>query len=171
MGRVTIGLKSIGFADIAADGGPGTVFVTKFNTSTDSLTFNQDEPGEKTVDVEESDDPLYIRKTKGRKSVTCNIADMDVDLLAYLEGGVVTTGVGGEKTYAEPDTYTPVYKTVKIEPEEGLTRIINRALLTVTDTGALGKNNEKLYTLTIDPVKPEKTGVATQNMIQPGTGV
>lgn len=165
MSAVTIGLKAVSFGAIAVDGGPATVFVQKFMTSTDSFTFNQDTPTEKTVDVEEQDDPLYILRTKGRKSITLNIANMDVDTLAYFEGGTVTTA-SGTKTYAEPDSIIPIEFTVKIEPEIGLTFIINRGLCTLADTGNLGKNNEKLYALTIDCLKPTKTGVPVRSVVE-----
>lgn len=165
MSLVTIGLKSVGFGDIAVDGGPATVFVTKFNTSVDSFSFTEEAPAKKEVLVEEQDLALYIKRTKGARSIKLNIADMDVATLAYLQGGTVTTATG-LKTYSEPDSIVNVEKTVKITPEVGLSFIINRGLLTCVDTGNLGKNNEKLWELTVDVLLPTKTGVPGKTILE-----
>jgi len=162
---VTIGLKKISIAPIASDGGPGTVFVDFGNVSTDSFNFAEEEPTTKTVSIEESSSPLKEFKTKGKLVVNCNIADADTDMFALLRGGAVTTA-SGVKTYKEGDAVANAERTVKIEPAEGLTFVMNRAALSGQLTGGLGKNQELFLAVSITALKPNKSGVETITVIE-----
>ncbi len=163
---VTIGLKKISIAPIAGDGGPGTVFADFGNVSTDSFSFAEAEPTTKQVDIEESDAPLLIKKTKGNLVVNANIADADADMYATVRGGSVTTVADTSKTYKEGDSVVSVEKTVKIESAEGLTFIINRCDISGLLTGGLGKNQELYLAITLTALKPKKAGVAVWEAIQ-----
>lgn len=162
---VTIGLKKIEIAPLALDGGPGTVFQTFGNISTDSFSFAEAEPTAKQVDIEESDVPLKIFRTKGNLVVNANIADADTDMYATVRGGTVTAGTG-IKTYKEGSSFVDVEKTVRITPAEGLTFVINRCNIAGLLNGGLGKNQELFLALTLTALLPKKAGVSVLEVIE-----
>lgn len=158
MGVVTIGLKHIEIGDIAADGGPATVFTKFGNVSLDSFAFAEAEPTLKQVLIEESSASLKDFRTKGQLVLTANIADADTDLYATVRGGTIVTAAG-KKTYSEGDNFVNVEKTVRITPAEGLIFTINRASLSGLLTGGLGKNQELYLAVSISALQPLKEGV------------
>jgi hypothetical protein len=162
---VTIGLKSIEFAPLASDGGPGTVFAKYGNVSTDSLSFAEAEPTVKTVDIEESQYPLKRFKTRGDFTVTANIADADTDAFAALRGGTLAA-TSGKKTYSDGDSFNNVERTVRITPSEGLQFIINRCDVQGLLNGGLGKNQELFLALTLTALQPTKSGVKAVEMVE-----
>lgn len=158
MGVVTIGLEKIEIAPVGVDGTPGTVFVAFGNVSTDSLAFAEEDGTTKTVDIEESNAPLKIFKTKGNLVLTANIADANADMYSLVRGGTVTTA-SGTKTYSEGDTVANVERTVRITPAEGLAYTINRCGIDGKLVGGLGKNQELFLAITLTALKPIKDGV------------
>lgn len=155
---VTIGLAKFEMADIAGDGGPGTVFEEFGGVSEDTFSFAEAEGTSKEVRIEQSSAPLKVFKTKGAFILNASIADADTDLFAALRGGEVATA-SGVKTYSEGDEVNDVEKTVRVTSDEGLVFIINRCGISALLTGALGKNQELLLALTLTALKPQKAGV------------
>jgi hypothetical protein len=165
MGLVTIGLLGVSFAPLASDGGPGTVFAPIGFTSKGTLTFNEEEPTKKTVDVEESSVPLKTFKKAGAKSLTLSIADPDTDALALVRGGTVAA-TSGKKTYSEDDAISLV-GTLKVEPEEGFASITyNKVSIFGRLQGGLGSEQELLLVLDVDIEKPTKTGVKVWEAVE-----
>lgn len=165
MGLVTIGLKGVKFAPPASDGGPGTVFTSLGFTSKGTLSFNEEEPTKKTVDVEESSVPLKTFKKAGAKSLTLSIADPDTDSLAKVRGGTVETSAG-KKTYSEDDPLS-LEGTLRVEPEEGFEYIqYNKVSIFGRLNGGLGAEQELLLVLDIDVEKPTKEGVKVWEAVE-----
>ena len=162
---VTIGLKGINIAPLAADGGPGTTFVAFGNVSTDSFAFAEAEPTLKQVLIEESSYSLKDFRTKGQLIATANIADPDTEMYATVRGGTIVSAAG-KKTYSEGDNFVNVEKTVQIFPAEGLSFQINRASLSGLITGGLGKNQELYLAVTIGALQPLKAGTKVMEVIE-----
>jgi len=163
---VTIGLKGIEIADIANDGGPGTVFKKFGNVSTDSFAFAESEPTLKQVLIEESSYSLKDFRTKGQLIATANIADPDTEMYAEVRGGTISTATAGQKIYSEGDEFVNVEKTVKIFPAEGLSFQLNRASLSGLITGGLGKNQELYLVVSISAMQPLKAGTKVMQVIE-----
>ncbi len=165
MGLVTIGLKGVEYAPLASDGGPGTTFQSIGFTSAGTLSFNEDDPSKKEVNVEESSTPLKVKKTPGAKSITLQIANPDTATLALFRGGTVTTATG-KKTYTEDNPGT-LEGTFKIIPEEGFDAfIINAGSAYGRFNGGLGKDQELLFQVDIDYQQPKKAGVKVWEAIE-----
>lgn len=165
MGLVTIGLKAFEFAPLAGDGGPGTTFTKIGFTSEGTLSFNEETPTRKTVDVEESTVPLKVFKRPGAKTITISIADPDTEALALVRGGTVATDAG-KKTYSEDDAVEAV-GTIRITPEEGFDTIqYNHVSLLGRLNGGLGKDQELLLVIDIDILKPTKEGVKVWEAVE-----
>lgn len=163
---VTIGLKKIEIAPLANDGGPGTVFVSFGNVSTDSFAFAEAESTLKQVLIEESAYSLKDFKTKGQLVASANIADPDTDMYALVRGGVVDTATPGKKKYSEGDDFVNVERTVRITPAEGLVFQINRCSLSGLITGGLGKNQELYLAITMGALQPQKAGVKAIEIVE-----
>ncbi|WP_448104739.1 hypothetical protein [Pedobacter panaciterrae] len=165
MGFVNIGLNAFKFAPLESDGGPGTVFVSLGSTSKGTFSFEEDDPTEKRVEIEESPDPLRVFKRQGARRIKLSIPDPDVDALAMIRGGTVTTATG-KKTYTE-DNAVSLEGTVQVIPEEGFDSIqYNHVSIFGKLNGALGQDQELLLELTVDILKPAKAGVKTMTIIQ-----
>lgn len=165
MGIVTIGLKKIEVAPLAADGGPGTVFKTIGFTSKGTFSFQEEDGTIKKVDVEEASDPLKIFKKSGARSVVFSLADPDNEALEITRGGTVTTAAG-EKTYTE-DEGKSFECTLRITPEEGFKTIqYNSVSLYGKMEGGLGSEQELLLNIKADIQKPSKAGVKVMEVVQ-----
>lgn len=163
MGLVTIGVKSVKFAALAGDGGPGTTFAALGLTSRGTLTFNEEAPTKKLVEVEESADPLAVFKRPAPRTLTFSIADPDLATLAKIRGGAVTTGTPDD-TYEE-DTPVSLVGTLQIEPEQGFKTITyNHVSIDGRLTGGLGTDQELLLVLEVDILKPTKAGVKVMSI-------
>lgn len=171
MGLVTIGLKKLEIAPLAADGGPGTEFTEIGFTSKGTFQFQEEDPTEKVVEVEESSTPLKRFKKAGARSIVFSLADPDTDALAKVRGGTVSTvastsEVKGTKTYAEDDAKAHEC-TIRVTPEEGFkTMTYNRVSLFGKLSGGFGAEQELLLEITADVLKPTKTGVKTFEAIE-----
>lgn len=160
MGLVTIGVQKIEYAPLAGDGGPGTVFTSLGLTSKNTLTFNEEPPTKKLVEVEESADPIAVFKRAAARSLSYSIANPDLQALAKIRGGTVTTLTGVDTL--EEDAPVSLVGTLKITPEEGMTAIIyNHVSMDGRLSGALGADQELLLVVDVDVLKPTKTSVKT----------
>lgn len=169
MGLVTIGVKSVKYAPLAGDGGPGTVFTALGFTSKGSLTFNEEAPSKKLVEAEESADPIAIFKRAGARTVTLQLADPDLAALNKIRGGTITTASPND-TYSE-DSPVSLVGTLQIEPEQGFTSITyNHVSIDGRFSGGLGADQELLLTLEVDILKPKKAATKVMEIKAPTTG-
>lgn len=165
MGKVTIGLEALRFAPLANDGGPGTVFTALGTTSKGTFSFEEDDPTEKRVEIEESSDPLYVKKKQGARRLKFSIPDPDVEALAKIRGGTVTTATG-KKTYEEDEAVSLV-GTIQVLPEDGFDSIqYNHVSIFGKMNGGLGQEQELLLEITVDILKPTKAGIKTMTIIE-----
>lgn len=169
MGLITIGIKSVKFAPLSGDGGPGTVFTELGFTSKGTLSFNEEAPTKKLVEVEETSDPLAVFKTPAPRTVTLSLADPDLAALAKIRGGTVTPGTSGaDDVYAE-DAPVSLIGTLQIEPAQGFTKITyNHVSIDGRFSGGLGADQELLLVLEVDILKPTKTGTKTMQVSAKG---
>lgn len=163
---VTLGLAGLYIAPLLADGSPGTDFTRIGYTALDSFAFNEADPSEFRINVEEKQAPLKIKKTKGDLGITFNVADPDGVGFKKARGGDITTS-GADRTYSEGDTFSDLEYTVLIVPEEGVKQIqINRASLYGKLANGLGKNNGLMLTITAVALAPLKQGVPVWQFVE-----
>lgn len=162
MGLVTIGVKSVQFAPLAGDGGPGTVFTTLGFTSKGTLSFNEEAPTKKLVEVEETSDPIGIFKRPAPRTFTLSLANPDLDTLAKIRGGTKTAGTGGADDKYTEDSPTSLVGTIKIEFKQGFKSFIyNHVSIDGRFSGNVGDDQELLLVLDVDVLTPTKSGVKT----------
>lgn len=138
---VILGIKKIEIAKTLTDGKPGTVFQILGDTLEDSFNETVDEGTRVTVNIEESDTPIVDKPTGSTKSITWQVPNPDMDVLAEMQGG---TWDEATKTYETPKKRLQEDYTVKLTFEQGGTQTYNRVNMDVFYDGAVGKNNVKL---------------------------
>jgi len=162
MGVVTLGLAKIEVGAIAGDGGMGTDLATLGYTYQDSCTMTQDDPEETEHYAEEVDDPIVVKRRKGKTTFAFQIMDPDVDtLVAVLGGTKTTTGEAPDEvdTWNAPDKVPTIEKSLRITPEEGLQIDIPRGSITAKINGTFSKTGIFLIDVSVTPLKPTKAGL------------
>ncbi|AUD00935.1 phage tail tube protein [Spirosoma pollinicola] len=159
MGKYTIGIAKIEFADVASDGGPGTTGLTQYGLTLEGTgKLNEADPTKTQFFVEEQDAAVYEKSKAGDITLTFSIANPDTDTMAKLFGGTAA-GTSPNKIWNRPDTLPTIEKTVKITPADGLIIIIPRGSVTAKLDGELSRTNLFVIAVTITALKPTKTGV------------
>lgn len=145
MGKVTIGLSKIEIGAIAVDGGMGTSLASLGYTYKDSCSLVTADPETTEHYSEEKDDPVASSDKGGKTTLSFQVMDPDVDVLAILLGGTADTTAG---TWAAPDSIPVIEKSVKVTPTQGLYFEFPRMKL----TAKINANFSKSGILLIDVV-------------------
>lgn len=161
----TLGLTTIGFAPIASDGGPGTVFTNVESTKKDTAEMTHEDPTKTELFEEETDQPYYTAIKNGKISFTFALAQPDVTQLSLFFGGTVSNTT--PKTWDLPDGYVAIERTVKITPRVGLSFLIPRGLVTAKMGGKFGTTDSFAVTITVDVLSPTKAGVKALTVTNP----
>lgn len=162
MALVTIGVKGVKFGALAGDGGPGTALTSLGFTSKGTLSFNEDAPTKKLVEIEEDTDPLAVFKRPAPRTITLSLAAPDLDTLARLRGGTVTPGTSGADDKYEETGPVSAIGTLEIEPEKGFKKITyNHVSIDARFNGGLGADQELLLVLEVDILKSPKADTPT----------
>lgn len=162
MALVTIGVKGVKFGELAVDGGPGTALTSLGFTSKGTLSFNEDAPTKKLVEIEEDTDPLAVFKRPAPRTITLSLAAPDLDTLARLRGGTVTPGTSGADDKYEETGPVSAIGTLEIEPEQGFKKITySHVSIDARFNGGLGADQELLLVLEVDILKSPKEDTPT----------
>jgi hypothetical protein len=109
--QIIIGVYNDGEDDEKVDS-----LVTLDYVVADSLTINQDDADENTVDCETSDAPILDDYTAGDYKVDLNNASLDADFLQKVMGWVALyTSDGKASGYAAPQTFDTRYIALQIK--------------------------------------------------------
>jgi hypothetical protein len=107
--QILIGIYNEGEDDTAVDD------VVELNyVVADSLSINQDDADETTVDCETSDSPILDDYTAGDHKVDLNNASLDSDFLTKVMGWVKIKN-GDKEGYAAPKVYSTRYIALQIK--------------------------------------------------------
>jgi hypothetical protein len=159
----TIGLSKIEIGDTANDGGMGSSLEQLGYTLQDTCTLTQEDPETTDFYAEEADDPVVSYSRAGKTAFNFSVMNPDVDVLAKLLGGTVTTTGSGDSavsTWNAPESIPVIEKSVKITPKMGLIFSIPRMKITAKINGNFSKSNVFVIEVAGTVLKPEKTGEA-----------
>lgn len=172
MSKYRYGLASFKIDDINPADGSASGSPTELKDDVYRDTFDIVENEGTTTDhfAEMSTTPDISFTEKGTTTITLQIMNTAVDTLALLAGGeVVTDGVSGDKTWSEPDSYQAIEKFIELETQDGYRVVIPRGKISARKNFQVRRNNIWLLDITITPLKPEFVGLASFDMIEPGT--
>lgn len=121
MNSVTImkGLAGIDMADIPTDGSVATTWTFIGPTEKDQAKLTEADATESEYLCNESDDPLDIDVTGGKKTIEFTIMDVAEDNLLKWFGGAVD-GTGATKIWTAPATKAAFQKEFRIRSKNGL---------------------------------------------------
>lgn len=123
MAKRFLGLVSIKIGAIANDGGLGTSLTAVGDTVEDSCVFASEDATQAEIKTEESDDPIEIISTPGKKTLTWETYNVDGAMMAKLFGGTYTAAVGGGSptpaTWEAPATFPDVEQSIEVTDKKG----------------------------------------------------
>jgi hypothetical protein len=152
------GIAKIEIGEIAADGGPATVFETVGQIYKDTARMEQAEGDVVEHQVEESDDPVVMVPSKGKTTLEWGVIDFTPANLVKILGGAVTGTAPNEKWEA-PDTAVTIEKSVKITPKTGKPITMPRVSLRSRINYALSKSGIAQVIIAGTVLQPTKTGI------------
>lgn len=85
---ITSGLYAIKVGDVGASGGMGSSLAVLGNTKEGTANFSMEAASKTNLMVEESDYPIFIKKTQGLSTLKFSVVDPDADILVKVLGGV-----------------------------------------------------------------------------------
>lgn len=143
MARYGNGLTSVSLADIAGDGGIGTVWSELGSTLAGSFKWEGAEGTKTEFFIEEQNDPVLSKTQKGSDTLTWICVDVSIDKMVEIFGGTKT----GTGTAGDPYTYNaPVggvvarEKSLKIVNGQGDTFYVVRASIFPMFTASFSKD-------------------------------
>lgn len=154
MGQVTNGVDKIEVGAVGAGGTMGTSLAVLGYTNIDSANFTEEDPTITDFKVEELDEPIYSSEQPGKKQLTFQIADPDLNTYQEVFGGTIT-GSGASAVWNAPDQKVRKEVSVLITPKVGYTVSIPRGVMRGKFNGALSKNALQMIDITIDVLQPE----------------
>ena len=133
----------------------GTSLAALGYTYKDSCSLVTADPETTEHFAEEADDPIVSIDKGGKTTLSFQIMDPDVEVLATLLGG---TADGTSGTWSAPNSNPVVEKSVKITPEQGLYFEIPRMKLTAKINEKFSKSGILLIDVVGTVLTPKKEG-------------
>jgi len=162
MAKYGLGLLKIELADIAVDGGPGTVFTEVGNTVQGTAQLTQADGTTTDFNIEEQDDPVESIVTPGKKTLVFSCYDMSGPNLVKFFGGTYTAYAAGppvvHESYSPPDTTVTLEQTVRLTDKKGNKVQINRGGITAKINWSFTKDKLAQVDITVAILVPEKAG-------------
>ncbi len=152
--EISIGVKSIKCGPIPDDGTMGTVLTSLGLTYKDSASFKEDKPSTFEVSVEESDDPVDIFLTKGKKNLAFSLIDYTPETIQAVKGGSVVNS-----TWLEPLTLPRLEKSVQVISQTDILFEFPRINLSAAFNAELKKAGVALLDVTGAILKPNGLSV------------
>jgi len=152
-------LAKIEWADLAPDGGPGTVFVEPFSDSIPgTVAITTGDPTVTAIRVLEKTQPIISSSVSGDTTVTFSTHNVDPPAVQTAMGGTLT-GTAPNQTWRAPLNQPELIKTVRFTTPAGRVIIINKLSIfpklgIVFNTGEAGRLD-----MTGTMLAPDKDGV------------
>jgi hypothetical protein len=159
--KYKLGLVSIAIADIAGDGGPGTVFTAVGDTVAGTAALTTEEAQKTDFKIEESDSPVLSIKTEAdTMNLVWSTFAYDAATLQKMFGGTVVPAASGVgDTWNAPDSIPEIEKTIKITWKQGGTVTIPRAKITASLNMAFKRDSLSQIDISATVLQPTKAGV------------
>lgn len=154
MGQVTNGVDKIEVGALGANGTMGTSLAVLGYTNIDSASLAEEDPTITDFKVEELDTPIYSSEVPGKKTLTFQIADPDLNTYVAVFGGTIT-GSGANQQWEAPDQKLRKEVSIKITPKVGYVISIPRAVMRGKFNGQLSKNSLQMIDIVADVLQPE----------------
>ena len=152
----TYGLEKIEIAEIAGDGGPGTVFSQIGYTNPGTTKFTTDSGTSTEKRCEELAAPLVTIPGDETQTVEFQLIVSDVNTLPKVLGGAVVA-----TKWSAPDSKPVIEKTLKITPKSGLAIQCNRVSIVGSLNATLSKDGDLFYVdCKCTLLQPTKVGTA-----------
>ncbi|WP_288447909.1 hypothetical protein [uncultured Chryseobacterium sp.] len=162
VGQINNGVAKIELAPVASDGGMGTVFKKLGETMLGTLKINMEDGTTTDFNVEEFDEPIFTRTTKGAMSFDFDVANPDADTL--VEVGAGSKDANGN--YIPPIGSVTVERSLKITPEIGFGFNVVRTLITYKFTTDMGKDNLLGVSVNAKVLRPTKENTPSFELVK-----
>lgn len=159
MGQITNGIDLIEIGDTGTDGAMATSLRVLGHTNIDSASITEADGTVTDFLVEELDTPIYSTNVPGKKTMTFQVADPDLEAFQEVFGGTIT-GTGDAAVWNAPQTIPRREISIKITPKIGYIIQIPRAILMPRLSADLGKNRLVMIEVTADILNPQDTDIA-----------
>lgn len=148
MGQITNGIDKIEIAEVGQ-----TNWRVLGYTNIDSAELLEEDGTTTDFNVEELDDPLFTRFVPGKKTLTFQIADPDLNTFKEVFGGNIS-GVGNAAVWEAPTHRVTKEYAVRITPQIGYVMEMPRVVLKPKMNFQLGKNRISMIDISADILKP-----------------
>lgn len=157
---ITIGLSSIEYAPIPADGSLATTGWKTFGYTAEGSCSFSTEDGDKTeIMVEEIDTPVFVDAKPGKQTFEFAVADPGLETLKELFGGEIKT-TGGKEAWHHPRSVENKEVALRVTSRRGLTFEVARALLSPKLNGSFARGELFKVEVSAQVLTPTKADVA-----------
>ena len=151
-----IGLQSLEFGDIPADGGMAATMAPWSRTFKESASIAQEDNETHEFEVEEEDDPIEsVLVKKGTTTITASLVDYDPEMLQKAFGGAVV-----DDKWEEPDVVPEIEQSVRLTPRIGKPFSYPRCKITAKIEYNATRTDIAKVVVVAKKLKPAKAGVA-----------
>lgn len=166
--KARIGLKSIEFGDVAADGGMGTVLAEFGATVSQTALLSNEAPTVTDFPIEEQSVPFYSVSVDGKTTIAWSSYNVEPASLVLVKGGTVTSDASGT-TWNAPDETPNIEKSLKVTMKDGTIVTVPRCKVDAVFQWNFQKDKLAQVDLTFTILKPEKANTAILSIKTPAT--
>ncbi len=162
MSLITRGLNKIEIGNVSDDGTMGDTLATLGYTAEGTCKLVEADGTTTELMAEESDDPIEVITTAGKKTLSFSVMDPDADTLALVLGGTATTnGLTGKTTWVAPATKPSIEQSVKITTTKGFVFSFPRVSLVGKLNAEFTKKNVFMVDIVCTILKPTNTSIGS----------
>lgn len=162
-GQVLMGIAKISLAELAQDGGVGTVWEVWGDTLEDSFSWDTADPTKTSINVEEKTKPIKTKVVEGETTITWQMPVIYLEKLVDIVGGSFdapskTWGYEGLQSFE---------RSMKVETDAGYDIIFTRVQFgnMLGGNGTFGRNNQLNININGELLAPDKVGEKTMKVV------
>jgi len=157
MSKHVLGLNSVEIADIANDGGVGTVWTVIGETALGSATLSSTDATTTDIKIEESDSPVEsIVSDPSVINVNWSSYNLDADAMVLLYGGTKTTGPPVK--WDAPDALPVIEKSLRVTDKKGNVVVMPRVSIKTKLNLSFKKDGLGQLDMSATVLQPTKSG-------------
>ena len=158
MAKVKYSMASLKFGAIAADGTMGTTLADVDDPVRDTAVIAQADGDKVPFDQEIADDPYFVVRTPGDKTLTIDFYAKNAAQMVKICGGINTPGTSGAPDSWQPGPEESREMSVEIKMKDGSVVALPRVSLNFTFEWKFQRSGLPLIHLTgdiLNPIDPE----------------